>query len=80
MHTQSFEINRLSDEEMREMERAFSDTRAFSEERKLVELTESEVKDLETRKPFERKGWMRNQPYVCGSGKKFKRCCWSKFS
>lgn len=22
--------------------------------------------------------WMRNQPCICGSGKKFKKCCWDK--
>jgi len=26
-----------------------------------------------------RKGWMRNQPCICGSNKKFKKCCWDKF-
>jgi len=26
-----------------------------------------------------RKGNMRNKPCVCGSGVKFKRCCWSKY-
>ena len=27
-----------------------------------------------------RRNWMRNQPCVCGSGVKFKKCCWLKFS
>jgi uncharacterized protein YecA (UPF0149 family) len=26
-----------------------------------------------------RKNWMRNKPCICGSGKKFKTCCWSKY-
>ena len=26
-----------------------------------------------------RKNWMRNKPCVCGSGRKFKKCCWHKF-
>lgn len=25
-----------------------------------------------------RKNHMRNKPCLCGSGKKFKKCCWSK--
>ncbi len=27
-----------------------------------------------------RKNSMKNKPCPCGSGKKFKTCCWSKFS
>jgi hypothetical protein len=27
-----------------------------------------------------RKTFMRNKPCLCGSGKKFKACCWSKYS
>ncbi len=26
-----------------------------------------------------RKNYMRNQPCVCGSGKKFKKCCWGAY-
>ena len=26
----------------------------------------------------ERKNWMRNVACPCGSGKKFKKCCWNK--
>ena len=29
---------------------------------------------------FARKNSMRNKPCGCGSGKKFKRCCWNKFN
>ncbi len=25
-----------------------------------------------------KKGWMRNCKCICGSGKKFKKCCWDK--
>ena len=25
------------------------------------------------------KGWMRNKPCLCGSGKKFKKCCLPKY-
>lgn len=27
-----------------------------------------------------RKNWMRNKPCICGSDKKFKKCCWAKYS
>jgi hypothetical protein len=27
----------------------------------------------------QRKNWMRNKPCLCGSKKKFKVCCWSKY-
>ncbi len=29
---------------------------------------------------FVRKNSMRNKPCGCGSGKKFKKCCWNKFN
>jgi uncharacterized protein YecA (UPF0149 family) len=29
---------------------------------------------------FARKNSMRNKPCGCGSGKKFKKCCWNKFN
>lgn len=37
----------------------------------------------EPKKPstlFTRKNSMRNKPCGCGSGKKFKKCCWNKFN
>ena len=42
-------------------------------------LTDKQYKELTPMKAHQRKGYMRNQPCVCGSGKKFKKCCWSKF-
>lgn len=50
-----------------------------SSKRKMVELTDEQVADCETMGLQQRKGYMRNKPCVCGSGKKFKNCCWSKF-
>jgi len=43
-----------------------------------IELTMTEAKKQigQTRK--KRKNWMRNTPCKCGSGKKYKKCCWSK--
>ena len=46
----------------------------------LVELSDEEAIELSTLSNKKRKGWMRNQPCVCGSDKKFKKCCWSKFA
>lgn len=54
--------------------------RRVDRENKLVELTEKEADKLKPLKRKQRKGWMRNQPCVCGSGKKFKKCCWNKFT
>jgi len=48
-------------------------------ERLLIPLTQDQVKTLEPMGAKQRKGWMRNHPCVCGSGKKFKKCCWDKF-
>jgi len=53
--------------------------RAYNEKKKMVEVFEDEVKEFEAMGVQQRKGWMRNKPYPCGSGKKFKKCCWSKF-
>lgn len=46
----------------------------------LLELSGAEFKELEPMSRPERKNRMRNKPCVCGSGQKFKRCCWSKFA
>lgn len=54
--------------------------RAKLEEQKknLIPLTEDEAKTCENMGLQQRKGWMRNKPCLCGSGKKFKNCCWNK--
>jgi uncharacterized protein YecA (UPF0149 family) len=46
---------------------------------KLIPLTEEEDKVLSAKPKNKRKNWMRNKPCVCGSGRKFKRCCWGKY-
>lgn len=48
--------------------------------KRLVPLTEKQHEDVKPMEPARRKGYMRNQPCVCGSGVKFKRCCWSKYA
>ena len=46
----------------------------------LVALEEKEVPKLKRMNKLRRKNWMRNKPCPCKSGKKFKKCCWSKVS
>lgn len=46
----------------------------------LVPLTKEQQEALEPLGGKQRKGYMRNKPCVCGSGIKFKRCCWDKFA
>jgi hypothetical protein len=41
-------------------------------------LSDEQARELSHRSAKKRKNWMRNQPCTCGSGKKFKKCCWSK--
>ena len=45
-----------------------------------VPLTKELADELEPLGKRQRKNNMRNKPCVCGSGIKFKRCCWSKFA
>lgn len=46
----------------------------------LAPLTETQFEKAKTMEPSKRKGYMRNQPCPCGSGKKFKRCHWDDVS
>lgn len=54
----------------------------FSSERgrELLPLSENQNKTIKLMSRANRKNYMRNQPCVCGSGKKFKKCCWSKYT
>lgn len=45
-----------------------------------VPLSDELAKELEPLGGRQRKNYMRNKLCVCGSGKKFKRCCWNKFA
>jgi uncharacterized protein YecA (UPF0149 family) len=47
--------------------------------RQLLPLSEREHEELKPLGARHRKNKMRNKPCVCGSGKKFKRCCWSAY-
>lgn len=50
------------------------------EQRQLLELTEKQGQELAPLAPVQRKNNMRNKPCPCGSGHKFKRCCWGKYT
>ena len=45
----------------------------------LIPLDEPTLEELKPLSPPKRKNLMRNKPCVCGSGKKFKRCCWNNY-
>jgi hypothetical protein len=46
----------------------------------MIPLEERQRIMLEPLSPRKRKGWMRNKPCLCGSEKKFKKCCWNKIT
>ena len=48
--------------------------------KRLAAISERQHEELKLMGNTQRKNYMRNQPCVCGSGKKFKRCCWSKYA
>lgn len=45
-----------------------------------IPLKSDEAEQLKKMSIPRRKNWMRNQSCLCGSGKKMKRCCWSKMA
>ena len=48
--------------------------------KKILPLSDSLARELEPLGHNRRKNNMRNKPCVCGSGRKFKRCCWSNYA
>jgi len=79
MNPNTGEIYMLSDEDFRSLER----NHGFIPERegqKLIPLTDRQHEELKPLGAAQRKGFMRNQPCICGSGKKFKKCCWNKYA
>jgi len=88
MHVPSGEIHQLNEEQIKAFEDSVEqipekevahEKRLANRQEKMVGLTQSESEQLLPLSKKQRKGWMRNQPCVCGSGKKFKQCCWSKY-
>ena len=45
-----------------------------------VVLSNDQAAKLRKQSIRNRKNWMRNRPCPCKSGKKFKKCCWSKMA
>ena len=45
-----------------------------------IALSDEQANELSKRSPRKRKNWMRNKPCPCGSGKKMKKCCWSRMA
>lgn len=65
-----------SEEAMAEMAAKFEQENA----RQLVELSSDDAERLMPETPAKRKNWMRNKQCPCGSGIKFKRCCWPRYA
>jgi len=65
-------LYRFTDEELSQMEP--------EQRRRLIPLSERQYDELEPMKKAERKNNMRNKPCLCGSGKKFKKCCWGSYA
>ena len=76
MHVDTGKIEWLDVDQVKELEnsREERDTRLFDIEQKLVALSTEEAEECSKMPNYQRKGWMRNKPCVCGSGRKFKKC------
>ncbi|OUS52946.1 hypothetical protein BM607_003160 [Shewanella sp. SACH] len=46
----------------------------------LIPLNEQQFKELQPMTKNQRKNSMRNRECPCGSGHKFKKCCWGKYA
>ena len=52
----------------------------MEEEKPFASVEEKHLPMLKHQSRARRKNWMRNRPCPCGSGKKFKKCCWGMFT
>lgn len=83
MDTKNFHIHRGNAEQMAEL----LDTDTEDIEKRMVAMTEGEVNQIQDAEKKagtginyrNRKGYMRNKPCPCGSGRKFKKCHWSQY-
>lgn len=75
MRMSDMEIVMLSEEEATKL---VSDRKERIRQR-MVPLTEKQAESAKQMDFPTRKNYMRNRPCPCNSGRKFKRCCWSKF-
>lgn len=51
------------------------------EQQRIMQLTNTQFEELKSKTPEQRREWLRkgnnrNEPCPCGSGVKFKKCCW----
>ena len=77
------EISRIHGDTDAELESKMDELRSAFElenNRKLLPLTEGQAEELMPLSKKGRKNNMRNKPCVCGSGIKFKRCCWGEYA
>jgi len=71
------EVKDLMDDPYQDSDTEYGNIRQ-EREKDLMLLKEQETKELKKVSHRRRKAWMRNKPCICGSGKKFKKCCWSR--
>lgn len=81
MNIDSGEIFKMDEDEalaLREAtEREFANAARLADMKaRKVALSKDEAEELAPMQRSQRKGYMRNQPCPCGSGKKFKNCHW----
>ena len=69
----------LSEDFQKRLESSFEEAQELASEANIPIAAEDLSKVKRMSKP-RRKNWMRNKPCPCGSEKKFKKCCWNKFS
>jgi uncharacterized protein YchJ len=46
----------------------------------LMPIERRELEETVNMNRTQRRNWMRNKNCICGSGKKFKKCCWGNYS
>ena len=78
MNPNTGEISEISEKHWEDLTQSFQ--RGLASFGDMIPLTERKRIMLEQLSPEKRKGWMRNKPCLCGSGKKFKKCCWNKIT
>jgi len=49
-----------------------------SKQKRLMHVSRRDTRSTLGRLRIERRGSFRNKPCPCGSGRKFKKCCWNK--
>jgi len=54
-------------------------TQQKSIEEGLMPIPRGELEATVNMNRNQRKNWMRNKPCICGSGEKFKKCCWKNY-